>query len=293
MLAAERGAAANTLDAYRRDLLDLAGALKRRGRAVHEASEDDLARYLRGLSELAPATQARRLSALRQFHKFLFAESVRGDDPALALDAPKPRRHLPKLVAEDGMGALLAHVRADASAKGSRTRALLELAYASGLRVSELVGLKRAAIPKTGRLLFITGKGGKERVVPLNAAALEAVRQWMECRAALLSGPDGKERPSPFLFPGAGALGHLTRQQFALDLKALALEAGLDPAAISPHKIRHAFATHLLTRGADLRSLQAMLGHADIATTQIYTHVAGGHLRRTVESAHPLARRRS
>lgn len=293
MLAATRGAAKNTLDAYRRDLIDLAGFLKRRKKTLGEAGEDDLTAYLAAMEKagLARATAQRRLSAIKQFAKFLFSENVRRDDPTSKIDAPKRARPLPKTIAEDDVARLLAHARSDESPRGLRFRAMLELACGSGLRVSELVGLPLGAAPRAGRMLFITGKGGKERMVPMSQEARAALDAWLDAREALLP-RDARERPVPsrYLFPSPAKLGHRTRQQFALDLKDAALQAGLDPARLSPHTLRHGFATHLLNRGADLRSLQAMLGHADIATTQIYTHVVEDRLRDTVEQAHPLAR---
>ncbi len=295
MHSAERGAAKNTLDAYRRDLLDLALFLKRRGIALTEAAESDLTAYLAHMegAGLARTTAQRRLSAIKQFCKFLFADGVRTDDPSSTLDAPKRARPLPKIVAEDDVGRLLAYARADTSPRGLRFRAQLELACGSGLRVSELVGLPLGSAPRTGRMLFVRGKGDKERMVPMSAEARGALDDWLAARPALLK-QDANGRPieSRFLFPSSARLGHRTRQQFALDLKEAALQAGLDPMRLSPHTLRHAFATHLLSRGADLRSLQTMLGHADIATTQIYTHVVEDRLRDTVDQAHPLSRRR-
>ncbi|BCW87904.1 Tyrosine recombinase XerD [Alphaproteobacteria bacterium SO-S41] len=296
MLSAERGAAKNTLDAYRRDLLDLAGFLKRRGRMLTDAAEGDLTAYLAQMEQagMARTTAQRRLSAIKQFCKFLLADNVRTDDPSSTLDAPKRARPLPKIVAEDDVGRLLAFARADTSPRGLRFRAQLELACGSGLRVSELVGLPLSAAPRTGRMLFVRGKGDKERMVPMSAEARLALDDWLAARPLLLKqGPNGRPIESRFLFPSSAKLGHRTRQQFALDLKDAALQAGLDPTRLSPHALRHAFATHLLSRGADLRSLQTMLGHADIATTQIYTHVVEDRLRDTVEQAHPLARRRA
>jgi integrase/recombinase XerD len=295
MLSAERGAARNTLDAYRRDLLELAIFLKRRGRTLTDAAEGDLTAYLAHMEAagLARTTAQRRLSAIKQFCKFLFGDGVRTDDPSSTLDAPKRARPLPKIVAEDDVGRLLAQARVDTSPKGLRFRAQLELACGSGLRVSELVGLPLSSAPRTGRMLFVRGKGDKERMVPMSAEARIALDDWLAARPLLLKpGASGRPVESRFLFPSSARLGHRTRQQFALDLKAAALQAGLDPARLSPHTLRHAFATHLLSRGADLRSLQTMLGHADIATTQIYTHVVEDRLRDTVDQAHPLSRRR-
>ncbi len=294
MLGAARGAARNTLDAYRRDLLDLAVFLKRRGRALGEMQEGDLTAYLASLEAagMARTTAQRRLSAIKQFSKFVLSENIRRDDPTSKLDAPKRARPLPKSIAEDEMGRLLVSVRGDDSVKGVRFRAMLELACGSGLRVSELVGLPLAAAPRVGRMLFVTGKGGKDRMVPMSEEARAALDAWLGVREATLKlDVRGRPLPSRFLFPSPARQGHRTRQQFALDLKEAALNAGLDPTRLSPHTLRHGFATQLLNHGADLRSLQTMLGHADIATTQIYTHVVEDRLRDTVEKAHPLARR--
>lgn len=295
MQAATRGAARNTIEAYRRDLLDLAVFLKKRGCTLGEAQEGDLTAYLARLSDtgLAASTAQRRLSAIKQFCKFLFAEGVRADDPSSPLDAPKRSRPLPRIVGEGDVDKLLAEAARDASPKGIRFRTLLELAAGSGLRVTELVGLPLAAAPRTGRMLFVRGKGDKERMAPMSHEARAALDTWLAVRPQTLK-RDANDRPieSRFLFPSSAKQGHMTRQQFALELKAAALRCGIDPDSLSPHKLRHAFATHLLGRGVDLRSLQTMLGHADIATTQIYTHVVEDRLRQTVEQAHPLARRR-
>jgi integrase/recombinase XerD len=295
MLSAERGAAKNTIDAYRRDLIDLAMLLRRLDRRLGDMRQEDLTRYLASMeaSGMARTTSQRRLSAIKQFCKFLFAEGIRTDDPSSALDAPKRGHSLPKIVGDDDVARMLAEARLDRSAKGLRFLALLELASGSGLRVSELVGLPLASAPRTGRMLFIRGKGDKERVVPMSIEARVALDEWLAVRHQTLK-LDSGDRPieSRFLFPSSAKLGHITRQQFALDLKAIAIAAGVDPVRLSPHKLRHAFATHLLSRGADLRSLQTMLGHADISTTQIYTHVVEDRLRQTVEQSHPLSKLR-
>lgn len=290
MLAAERGASANTLVAYRRDLADFresAGNLLAVGAA-------DLRSYLTGLSRrgLAPSSQARRLSALRQLFRFLVAEGIRADDPSATAERPKPRRSLPKLLSVADVDRLLgaAHEQAGAE-KLTPTRrlaalrlvALLELLYATGLRVSELVSLPQS-VGKGGRpFVAVRGKGGRERLVPLNDAAQKAVAAYRASYAAL-------ERPqSKWLFPAESAEGHLTRQAFARDLKTVAASAGLNAARLSPHVLRHAFATHLLAGGADLRAVQTLLGHADISTTQIYTHVLDERLKQLVNEHHPLA----
>ncbi|HEX7007399.1 MAG TPA: site-specific tyrosine recombinase XerD [Alphaproteobacteria bacterium] len=289
MLAAERGAARNTLDAYGRDLKDFAGFAARRGKTADDADTALLRAYLKWLDGqgMSARTQARRLSALRRFFRFLAAERLRPDDPTLALDAPRLGRPLPKILSEDEVDRLLAAARAAKGADGLRLTALLELLYATGLRVSELVALPYAAVVRDPRFLLVRGKGGKERLVPLGDAARAAVAAWLPVRARLL----GPKRSSAFLFPSHGGAGHLTRQRLGQLLKAAAAAAGLDRAKVSPHVLRHAFATHLLNRGADLRSVQAMLGHADISTTQIYTHVLDTRLKALVETHHPLARR--
>jgi integrase/recombinase XerD len=290
MLAAERGASPNTREAYGRDLNDFAGFLAERGIDVAAAGSTDIAAYMAALNErgMAPRTAARRRSALRQFHRFLLAEGIRADDPSTLIDAPRQGRPLPKTLAEGEVRALLAAARARPGSDGARLTALLELLYATGLRVSELVGLPVATVQRDTGYLIVRGKGAKERLVPLTDAARAAVKDWLAVRSKAL--PPG--RPSPWLFPSRGRQRHLTRHRFAQQLKQLAVEAGLDPRRLSPHVLRHAFATHLLDHGADLRAVQEMLGHADISTTQIYTHVAGDRLRALVEQHHPLARPR-
>ena len=281
MLAAERGVAANTLAAYRRDLAHLAAFLARRHRSLAAAEGDDLRAYLVALRDAGAgrATTARRLSAMRQFFRFLNAEGARADDPTAVLESPRAVRPLPKVLSEGEVQALLACARAGRGAEGLRRAALVELLYASGLRISELVGLARRAFDYEKPFLVVRGKGGRERLVPVGEAAAGALKAWL---AAL-------ERPSPWLFPSRAAGGHLTRQAAAKMLKRLAAEAGIDPRRVSPHVLRHAFASHLLAHGADLRSVQKMLGHADISTTQIYTHVLEERLKAAVFAHHPLA----
>ena len=288
MLAAERGAARLTREAYRGDLADFAGFLAER--AIEAATTEDLRRYLAGLKRrrLAPRSAARRLSALRQFYRFLVVDGRRKDDPTAALDAPRLGRPLPKLVSEAEAAALLERAQARPGAEGARLLCLLELLYGTGLRVSELVGLPLAASRGDPRCLVVRGKGDKERLVPLGGPARQALQAYLARRGEFL----GDGLTSPFLFPSRGAAGHLTRRRCGQLLKELAREAGIDPARLSPHVLRHAFATHLLDRGADLRSVQEMLGHADISTTQIYTHVAGDRLQRLVAEHHPLARKK-
>ena len=287
MLRAERGAADNTVAAYRRDLAHLAAFLVKRGAVLDSAGAADLHGYLAALDRagMAPRTAARRLSAMRQFYRFLHAEGRRNDDPTATLDSPKRGRPLPKLLSEAQVDDLLKAAGARPGADGVRLAALMQLLYATGMRVSELVGLPLAAAVRDPRLILVRGKGGKERLVPLNEAAREAVQAWVEVRAG-----NPRLAASPFLFPSRSGAGHLTRHRFGQLLKELAAAAGIDPARVSPHVLRHAFATHLLNRGADLRSVQQMLGHADISTTQIYTHVLDERLRQLVESHHPLAK---
>jgi len=289
MLAAERGAAANTRAAYGRDLRHFAGFLAGRGVGLAAATAADLRAYLAALDRagLARTTAARRLSALRQFHRFLQAEGVRSEDPTAALDAPRRARPLPKLLGEAEVEALLVAARQREGPEGLRLVALLEVLYATGLRVSELVGLPLAAVARDPRVLVVTGKGGRERMVPLSEPARAALAAYRAERAHFL--PEGTT--SPWLFPSRGKSAHLTRQRVNQLLRELALEAGIAPAKVSPHVLRHAFASHLLDHGADLRAVQQMLGHADISTTQIYTHVLNARLKALVEQHHPLARR--
>jgi integrase/recombinase XerD len=290
MLAAERGAARLTLAAYRNDLADLAAFLAARGTPIEKADAAALHAYIAGMTarDLAPRTLARRLSAMRQFFRFLVSDGARADDPTAGLDPPRLGRPLPKILGEDDVERLIATAQSWPAEEGVRLRALLELLYGAGLRVSELVGLPLAAAQRDPRFLLVRGKGGKERVVPLSPPARQALALYLECRKRFL--PQG--RASRWLFASRGEEGHLTRQRCGQLLKELAAAAGLDPARLSPHVLRHAFASHLLDHGADLRSVQQMLGHADIATTQIYTHVQSERLRRLVETAHPLARRK-
>lgn len=286
MMAVERDASPHTLSAYGRDLADaetgVSGGLMGGDEAAVEAWYADLGR--RGLS---PATQARRRSAVRQFYRFALGEGWRQDDPSRRLDAPKQGRSLPRTLSGDEITRLLTASAARDGAAGLRLVALVELAYASGLRVSELLGLKVEAIRRDPAFLIVRGKGGKERLAPLNASAREAVKTWLVARDA--ARPD-KAPDSPWLFPSASAKGHLTPRRFAQLLDQAAVDAGIDPARVSPHVLRHAFATHLLEGGADLRVVQTLLGHADIATTQIYTHVATDRLAQVVRDNHPLAR---
>ena len=284
MMAAERGAAANTIAAYRRDLADLDRFLAARGVAAHHAGIDDLRAYLADLHGrgLVARSAARRLSALRQFYRFLLTEGVRADDPTGALDGPRLGRTLPKYLSEEEVAAILAAARARQGVAGMRALALLELLYATGLRVSELVGLPAASVAREKKVLIVRGKGAKERMVPLGEPARAAIAAWLAVR---------EPRASKWLFPGGGRGGHFTRSSFARLLIELAAEAGIAAARVSPHVLRHSFASHLLAGGADLRSVQQMLGHADIATTQIYTHVLDARRKSLVAQAHPLAKK--
>lgn len=306
MLAAERGAGKNTLDAYRRDLEDLAAHLKTRGRSLAEAETADLRAYLAALNDqgFAAATVARRLSATRQLFRFLYAEGKRSDDPAAVLEGPRRNRPLPKVVSIGDVDRLLATAKAGMAAehplpqrlRAGRLACLLEVLYATGLRVSELVTLPLSAARRDARMLVVRGKGGKERLVPLNSGAKQAMADYLallEETKAASEKASGKalaaKAASKWLFPSFGASGHLTRQHFARELKDLAVTTGLPAQAMSPHVLRHAFASHLLHNGADLRVVQTLLGHADISTTQIYTHVIEERLKSLVRDLHPLA----
>ena len=288
MLAAERGAALLTLAAYRSDLRDLTRFLVARGKALETADPAALHAYLAAATTLAPTTLARRISAMRQFYKFLLTDGIRGDDPTAHLDTPRLGRPLPKMLSEGEIDRLIAAARSYTGDEGIRLVCLVELLYATGMRISELVTLPLAAVQRDPRFLLISGKGGKERIVPLSEPSRLALAAYLGCRDRFLPA----SRPSRWLFPSRGRAGHLTRQRSGQLLKELAVKAGLDPDRLSPHVLRHAFASHLLDHGADLRSVQQMLGHADIATTQIYTHVLTDRLRKLVETAHPLARRK-
>ncbi|MFP3920760.1 MAG: site-specific tyrosine recombinase XerD [Dichotomicrobium sp.] len=291
MLSAEKGAAANTLSAYRNDLADLGAFLNGLKLDFRRAGSGDLRSYMARLGEqgLAISSRARRLSAIKQFYSFLLSERLRTDDPAALLEGPRQRTTLPKTLSMAEVDRLLSTARMRRiEAKGSerkrcaRLHCLLEMLYATGMRASELVSLPRAALAGDKRVLTIRGKGGRERIVPLNDAAIEALEAYLAEAA--------EEPRSGWLFPSWGRAGHLTRQRLSQELKALGGEAGIDPAKLSPHVLRHAFASHLLERGADLRAVQKLLGHADISTTQIYTHVLEERLREIMHTHHPLAR---
>jgi len=295
MLAAERGAGENTLAAYRNDLSDLTAHLRAAGRSIAGADTDDLRGFLESLSErgFKASSLARRLSAVRQLYRFLYAEGKRSDDPAAVLEGPKRGRALPKVLSIKEVDSLLAQARKDMEdeerppalrLRSARLLCLLEVVYATGLRVSELVALPAASARRDQRMLVVRGKGGKERLVPLNQAAKRAMAEYLKLRAA-----GERDKPSKWLFPSFGEQGHLTRQHFARELKALGSACGIAPARLSPHVLRHAFASHLLHNGADLRVVQTLLGHADISTTQIYTHVLEERLKALVRDLHPLA----
>jgi integrase/recombinase XerD len=293
MMAAERGASRNTLEAYRRDLIAFDTHLSHKGHSAESATRDQVRGWLAAMATTSAASsQARRLSALRQYFAFLYAEGLRRDDPTAAVEAPRRAQTLPKILSQGDIETLISAARADAeeSAEGVRLLCMLEILYASGLRVSELVTLPLSAARSRDSFLLVKGKGGKERMVPLNPAARDAIRKYLKVRDVFVS--DSMRSNERYLFPSRGRQGHLTRRRCHQLLKALALKADIDPEKLSPHVLRHAFATHLVEGGADLRSVQTLLGHADIATTQIYTHVASERLKATVAGAHPLSRTR-
>ncbi len=291
MLTAERGASANTRAAYEQDLKILRAHLLRKRSDLLGADAERLRGFLAAQNGLgmSPRTAARRLSTLRQFYRFLLGEGLRQDDPSAELDAPRRGRALPKILDRAEVDALLAATRAIGGLGGLRMVALLETLYATGMRVSELVSLPLSAVERDPAMLQVRGKGDKERLVPLGEEARAALSEWRLARSRLkLAGLAAR-----YLFPSRGKEGHLTRQRFAQLLKEVAVKAGIAPSRVSPHVLRHAFASHLLEGGADLRSVQLMLGHADIATTQIYTHVLDERLKSLVQSHHPLARKKT
>lgn len=290
MMAVERAAARNTLTAYGKDLADAAAFLRGRGLDLATASAEDIEAWFAGLGAagLAPATAARRRSSIRQFYRFVLGEGWRTDDPSRRVEAPKQGRPLPKVLSRDEVERLIAAAAAKDGGQGLRLAALVELTYASGMRVSEVMGLPLTALARDPAYLIVKGKGGKERLAPLNDAARTAVKAWLAVRKDFL--PKG-DAANPWLFPSRGKAGRLTPRRFSQLLEEAAVAAGIDPAKVSPHVLRHAFATHLLEGGADLRVVQTLLGHADIATTQIYTHVAGDRLAEVVKTKHPLARK--
>jgi integrase/recombinase XerD len=300
MLAAERGAADNTLQAYRRDLEDFLAFLEGQAKPLAAAAPAEIGAYLRALSQtgLAPSSRARRLSAIRQLFKFLVGEGVVGENPVLGFAGPKQGRPLPKTLSVAEVDRLIetARLRTEAAKGRERVRALrlhalIETLYATGLRVTELVTLPRSVLAGDGRVLTVKGKGGRERIVPLTPAARSALDRYLSVGREADDDVAAMIR-TKWLFASRGAEGHLTRQRLALELKELATAAGLDAERVSPHVLRHAFASHLLDRGADLRSVQQLLGHADISTTQIYTHVLEERLKKLVFEHHPLAARK-
>lgn len=298
MQAAEKGAARNTLDAYARDLEDLALFLDDLGRAPEDATPDDLAAYVQHLTEagFATTTRARKISAVRQLYRFLMMDGIVEEDAAAGLSGPKLARILPKTLSIAEVERLLETARQRTETATGRERlravrlhAMLEVLYASGMRVSELVALPRQVLNGDPRVLTITGKGQRQRLVPLNNEARMALDRYLTALADPAN-TSPSLRPAKWLFPAKSTEGHVTRQHLGVELKELAGEAGLDPERVSPHVLRHAFASHLLDRGADLRAVQQLLGHADISTTQIYTHVLEERLKKVVYENHPLAK---
>jgi integrase/recombinase XerD len=299
MLAAEQGAGDNTIDAYRRDLEDLTAFLTRKRSSFAAATTDDLRNYLADLEArgFKASSTARRLSAFRHLFRFLLGEGLRGDDPAAILSGPKRGRTLPKVLSMQDVDRLLAQAQAAAAMpeltasqrlRALRLACLLEVLYATGLRVSELVTLPLSAARRDARMIVVRGKGDKERFVPLNDAARRAMETYLAAAGGTGGKPAGR-KPAKWLFPSFGESGHLTRQHFARELKELAAAAGIPPRLVSPHVLRHAFASHLLHNGADLRIVQTLLGHTDISTTQIYTHIVEERLKSLVRDLHPLA----
>ena len=302
MLTTERGAALNTRQAYWRDLADVSLYLrKERNTDVDKATTEDLKAYLKDLSEkthtkgtntgkIAVRTVARRLSAMRQFYRYAISENARQDDPTSTIESPKQGRTLPKTLSEAEVTQLIKTAAEPGTPESTRLVCLLEMIYATGLRVSELVGLPLSAIGEGNQFVMVAGKAGRERMVPLSEPAQRAVENYMNIRKQFI-GSENRANQEQWVFPSRTSdSGHLTRQRFAQLLKDLAKAADVDESRVSPHILRHAFATHLLSNGADLRSVQKMLGHADIATTQIYTHIVGDKLKDTVEDKHPLSK---
>ena len=294
MMSAERGASANTLAAYGRDLEAYAGFLSTSGADLAQAQADHLRRYLSALESdgLKATTAARRLSSVRQFDKFLYGEGLAKDNPTSIIEGPKLGRPLPKIMSIEEVDRLIVTAQKAIKASGerkfraARLYCIIEVLYATGMRVSEILSLRVEAAKSKEQFLLIKGKGGRERLVPLNEAARDALKSFLSLREDANGGSD-----EGYLFSSYGGAGHLTRQRLGQELKALAVSAGLSPSKVSPHVLRHAFASHLLAGGADLRAVQQMLGHADISTTQIYTHVLSERLRKIVETHHPLGKR--
>ena len=292
MMSAERGASAHTLSAYQRDLQDAGQFFKSKGLALAEAGTGHIEALMGSWADsgLAASTAARKLSSLKQYFKFLQSEGIRKDSPVSNIRGPKQSRPLPKIISEDTVEAIFACAEEDLSPAGIRLLCQLEILYAGGLRVSELVSLPHTVAKREDSILFIRGKGNKERMVPLTQKALASMKSWDAVRGSTLPSKDARRaQAQKFLFPSRSKFGHMTRERFAQSLKELAARAGVDGSKLSPHVLRHAFATHLLARGADLRSVQKLLGHADISTTQIYTHVLDERLKALVNNKHPLA----
>ncbi|MFT3996873.1 MAG: site-specific tyrosine recombinase XerD [Asticcacaulis sp.] len=292
MLSVERDASRRTLEAYGQDLLDLRSHTGVTAEGLLKLGEADIAGFFDALHArgLAASTTQRKRSAVRQFYRFCVSEGLSDADPSRKIAAAKKGRPLPKILSRAEVEALIAAAEAKDAHQAIRLQCLIEIAYASGMRVSEIVALRLDAVQKDPAFLIIKGKGGAERLVPLNPSARTAIREYLEIRPLFLG---AKDKANPYLFCSRGAEGHLTRRRVGQLLDAAALEAGIDPARVSPHVLRHAFATHLLEGGADLRVVQTLLGHADISTTQVYTHVATERLKEIVETHHPLSRKRT
>lgn len=299
MMIAERGAADNTIESYQRDLTEVSNFLSERRTSLNKATSDDIKAYLKQMSDegYAASSQSRHLSSMKQFYRFLHDEGILDDDPTGIIDAPKSGLKLPKTLSEDEVGQLLDLAEAEAkTAKGdkdliskTRFRALLELLYATGMRVSELVALPIGVLKRDEPFLIIKGKGNKERLVPISQAAKSALADYLAAMEAYQAKQKNPEE-THFLFPANSKTGYLARQVFARELKSIAAQAGIDVEKVSPHVLRHAFASHLLSNGADLRAVQELLGHSDISTTQIYTHVLDERLKKLVNEHHPLAK---
>lgn len=291
---AELGASENTLLGYGRDLQDFSEWSAGQNTPIRQASRDQIEAYLMALDNagLARATRARRLSSIKQFFRFVFEEGLREDNPAIQITGPGRDKRLPKTLSLEEVDALLtaSETTGRSTQEKTRTKCLMQLLYATGMRVSELVTLPMASVRGDPRMILVRGKGDKERMVPLSQSARAALRQWLVLRDAEDTALQEAGKPlSPFLFPSRGKAGHLTRQSFFVTIKSIAAKAGVSPDKVTPHTIRHAFATHLLQNGADLRAIQTLLGHADVATTEIYTHVLEARLRSLVLEHHPLA----
>ena len=291
MMACERSASPNTLEAYQRDLLNFTNFLQKSGQEIEKATTESIRNYIALLAKsgISTSTIVRRISVLRQFFRFLISETIRSDNPISRIESPSAGRRLPRNLSEAEVEKILESCHQDKTFKGIRLAALVELLYATGLRVTELVSLPMGGLSRDRTLITVKGKGGRERIVPLNESAKFTLEKWLRMRNSLLL----KNKTSKYLFPRTKYLGkHMSRITFSVMLKKLAADVGIEPSRVSPHVLRHAFASHLLQNDADLRSVQQMLGHADISTTQIYTHVLDDRLKWLVGNRHPLARRR-